>query len=281
MHSDSECFIKLEERFRAGALVCIGLDSDFEKLPASLIAEHESPEEAVFIFNRDIIDATFEHACAYKPNAAFYEVLGDSGLRALKRTVSYVHEHYPEIPVILDAKRGDLGNTNEAYARAVFDELEVDGLTVHPYMGREAAKPFLDRKDRGIFILAKTSNPGSGEFQDIKVEGEALYKFVARHVAESWNEHGNCGVVVGATYPEELWAVREIVGDMPILVPGIGAQGGDIVKTVQAGKGRESFGLIINSSRGIIFASSGADYASAAAFAAAELGNAIRGALAS
>jgi orotidine-5'-phosphate decarboxylase len=170
-----------------------------------------------------------------------------------------------------------LANTNEAYARAIYDELQMDAVTIHPYMGKEAAKPFLDRKDKGVIVLVRTSNPGAAEFQDMKMEnGEELYKTVARHVADSWNENGNCAVVVGATYTEELKAVREIVGEMPILIPGIGVQGGDTAKTVSAGKAQESFGMVINSSRGIIFASSGEDYAEAAGKAAQALGEEIR-----
>ena len=275
MTSTSAFIARLESRFSEGARVCIGLDSDYEKLPASVKDAHSSPEEAVFVFNREIIEATARYASAFKPNSAFYEALGDSGIRALKRTSLYIHEHYPDIPVILDAKRADIGSTNEAYACAIFDDLEMDAVTVHPYLGREAIQPFLDRKDRGIFVLAKTSNPGSGEFQDAKVGDEELYKLVARHVAEEWNQNGNCGLVVGATYPEELAVVRAIASDMPFLVPGLGAQGGDVAATVAAGKGARSFGLVLNSSRGIIFASGGEDFAAAAETAAAELSGAI------
>lgn len=275
MASTSAFIARLESRFAEGARVCVGLDSDYAKLPASIKSAHPSPEEAVFVFNREIVEATARYASAFKPNSAFYEALGDSGLRALKRTSLYIHEHYPDIPVILDAKRADIGSTNEAYVRAVFDDLEMDAVTVHPYLGREALEPFLARKDRGIFVLAKTSNPGSGEFQNLTVDGEELYKTVARHVAEEWNRNGNCGLVVGATYPEELKTVRALAPDMPILVPGLGAQGGDVAATVAAGKGAHSFGLILNSSRGIIFASGGEDFAAAAEAAAAELSGAI------
>lgn len=275
MASTSAFIARLELRFSEGARVCVGLDSDYDKLPATVKDAHSSPEEAVFVFNREIVEATAQYASAFKPNSAFYESLGDSGIRALKRTSLYIHEHYPDIPVILDAKRADIGSTNDAYARAIFDDLEMDAVTVHPYLGREALQPFLDRKDRGIFVLAKTSNPGSGEFQDVEVDGEKMYARVARHVAEAWNKNGNCGLVVGATYPEELAAVRAIAPELPLLVPGLGAQGGDVAATVKAGKGTHSFGLILNSSRGIIFASGGDDFAAAAASAAAELSGEI------
>lgn len=256
---------KLENNWQRQHFVCVGLDSDYERLPAS-IKQGRSVEGALFSFNRAIIDATRDLVCAYKPNAAFYEARGEAGIRALTKTVHYIRENLAHIPVILDAKRADIGSTNQGYVRAAFDELGVDAITVHPYPGKEALAPFLERKDKGIIVLAKTSNPGSGEFQDVPV-GEArepLYQYVARHVAREWNCNGNCAVVVGATYPAELRAVREIVGEMPILIPGIGAQGGEIAATVQAGKDSRGWGMIINSSRGIIFASHESDFAEVA-----------------
>ncbi len=277
MATDCEFIAKLGGRFADGARVCVGLDSDYNQLPASVKAAHQSPEEAVFVFNREIVDATARYASAYKPNSAFYEALGDQGYRALKRTALYIHEHYPDIPIILDAKRADIGSTNAAYAQSIFDDLEMDAVTVHPYLGREALKPFLERKDRGIFVLAKTSNAGSGEFQDVLVSetGEPLYKLVSRHVADEWNGNGNCGLVVGATYPKELADIRALIGEMPILMPGLGAQGGDVAEAIRAGKGAKGFGLIVNSSRGIIFASAGEDFAAAAETAAAKLSGEI------
>lgn len=268
MASRSEFIVRLEERFAEKRFACVGLDSDFSKLPDTVKDGRTSPEEVIFVFNRAIVDATHEYASAFKPNAAFYEAEGDQGWRALKRTAKYIKEKYPEIPVILDAKRADIGNTNEAYAHAIFDDLEMDAVTIHPYLGQDAVEPFLERKDKGIFVLVKTSNAGSGEFQDLKIEGTELYKVIAERVASNWNSRGNVGVVVGATYPEELKAVRDIVGEMPILVPGLGAQGADIEKAVRAGKAGHTFGLILNSSRGIIFASSGEDFAEAAGAAA-------------
>lgn len=256
---------KLEQQWEGGKFVCVGLDSDFEQLPAS-VKSGRTVEEALFRFNREIIDATRDLVCGYKPNAAFYEAQGDAGLRALIRTVQYIHERYPDVPVILDAKRADIGSTNLGYVQAAFDVIGVDAITLHPYLGREALAPFLARKDKGILVLSKTSNPGSGEFQDLPVgeNQEPLYQVVARHVAKEWNANGNCGVVVGATYPGELRQVRALVGDMPILIPGIGAQGGDLAATIEAGKNSRGQGMIINSARGIIYASRGNDFAKAA-----------------
>ncbi len=267
---------KLEHCWQQGNFVCVGLDSDYEQLPIA-VKQSGSVEEALFVFNREIIDATYDLVCAYKPNAAFYEAQGEAGLRALMRTMYYIRETYPTIPVILDAKRADIGSTNAGYVSAAFDMLGVDAITVHPYLGKEALAPFLARKGKGIVILVKTSNPGSGEFQDMLV-GEArepLYQVVARHVAQSWNANGNCAVVVGATYPAELQKVRAMVGDMPILIPGIGVQGGEIAVTVSAGKDSRGWGMIINSSRGIIYASRSQDFAEAARQATEQLRNEI------
>jgi len=182
----------------------------------------------------------------------------------LANTIKFIHQVAPEVPVILDAKRADIGNTNKGYVQAAFEELGVDAITVHPYLGKEALQPFLNRGDKGVFVLVRTSNPGAGEFQDLQVNGEPLYQIVARQVATEWNKNNNCGVVVGATYPEELLLIRQVVGDMPILIPGIGAQGGDVEKTVRAGKDSRGRGMIINSSRGIIFASAESDFPLAA-----------------
>lgn len=227
---------KLKGKWGENKFVCVGLDKgDFE-------------------FNKNIIDQTFDLVCAYKPNAAFYEAAGIKGLEALKQTIDYIHQKDADITVILDAKRGDIESTNEAYAKAILDDLGVDAITIHPYLGKEAAEPFLQRIDKGIIVLVRTSNPGAGEFQDLIVEGKPLYQVVAEHVANDWDTNGNCAVVVGATYPEELKKVREIVGDMSILVPGIGTQGGDLENTIKNGLNSEKQGLIISSSRGIIFA---------------------------
>lgn len=263
---------KLEHCWQAGTLVCVGLDPDYAQLPAS-IKQDRTVEEALYVFNREIIAATHDLVCAYKPNAAFYEAQGIDGLRALMRTVQYIREAYPHIPVILDAKRADIDSTNVGYVAAAFDIIGVDAITVHPYLGREALAPFLARKEKGILVLAKTSNPGAGEFQDLRVgdAGEPLYQVVARHVAQTWNTNGNCAVVVGATYPEDLQKVRAIIGDMPVLIPGIGTQGGEVAATVNAGKDSRGRGMIISASRSILFASRESDFAQAARKATAQL----------
>ncbi len=252
----------LEGRWDTGTLVCVGLDSDFEKIPRT--AWGRDYEERILSFNRSIVDATYDLVCAYKPNIAFYEAHGDDGWSALRQTIWYIHKAAKDVPVILDAKRADIGNTNTGYVQAAFEYLKVDAITVHPYLGREALTPFLEQEDKGIIVLCRTSNPGAGEFQDALVDGVPLYHVVAERVATRWNERGNCALVVGATYPKELGEVRQIVGDMPILVPGIGTQGGDVQATVTAGKDSRGRGMIVNSSRSIIFASDGEDFPEAA-----------------
>lgn len=212
------------------SLLCLGLD------------------QGEFEFNKNIIEQTYDLVCAYKPNFAFYEALGVKGWANLKKTVEYLRQKYPEIVTIADAKRADIGNTNAGYVKSIFDDLGFDAVTVNPYFGREALQPFLDKKDKGIIILCKTSNPGSGEFQDF------IWERVATNVAREWNKNDNCLLVVGATYPEELAKIRQIVGEMTLLVPGVGAQGGDVAKTLRAGLNSNQAGMIINSSRGIIFA---------------------------
>ncbi|GCE02990.1 orotidine-5'-phosphate decarboxylase [Dictyobacter aurantiacus] len=273
MGDESMTFLKrLEQRWQQGHFVCVGLDPEYERLPAS-VKEGRSQEEALTHFACELIDATADLVCAYKPNIAFYEAYGDAGLRALGRTIAYSKKSRPEIPVILDAKRADIGSTNLGYVSSSFDLLQADAITVHPYLGKEAMAPFLKRADKGVIVLAKTSNPGSGEFQDLLVgeQKEPLYLTVARNVARYWNDNGNCALVVGATYPAELKRVREAVGDFPLLIPGIGAQGGDVAATVQAGRDSRGWGMIINSSRSIIYASSSTDFAQAARSATAAL----------
>jgi orotidine-5'-phosphate decarboxylase len=267
----------LRARWRRRSFVCVGLDSAFDRLPESVRRKSADMGEAIVEFNREIVEATHECAAAYKPNAAFYEQHGAIGVQALIETVQYIKNKYPDIPVILDAKRGDIGNTNAGYARSAFDVIGVDAITLHPYLGSEALRPFLDRVDRGLFILVKTSNPGAGEFQDLPFgpDQRPFYEHVAETVAERWNGNGNCGVVVGAPYPDALRTVRGIVGDLPILVPGIGAQGGELQATIEAGRDSEGFGMVVNAARSIIFASSEADYAEAAAVAAERLNTSI------
>lgn len=239
------------------SLVCIGLDSDIDRIPAFF----KSESDAQYLFNKAIINATHDLVCAYKPNSAYYEANGSEGIRALKMTCDYIRKQHPEIPIILDAKRADIGTTNEGYVHYAFDYLKADAITLHPYLGYEAIEPFLHHADKGCIILCKTSNPGAAEFQDLTINNEPLYQIVARKVSKEWNNNNNCMLVVGATYPQELAKVREIVGDMTLLVPGIGAQGGDVEKTLKAGLNSRGQGMIINSSRTILFASNGKDFA--------------------
>jgi orotidine-5'-phosphate decarboxylase len=252
------------------SLLCVGLDSDISKIPACV-----KDLDRQFQFNKEIIDATHDLVCAYKPNSAFYEANGTEGIRQLKKTCDYINKKYSHIVIILDAKRADIGSTNEGYARFVFDWLGADAITLHPYLGREALKPFLDRKEKGSIVLCRTTNTGAGEYQDLQIKGKPLYQVVAETVSQKWNVYDNCGLVAGATYPAELGIVRRIVGDMPILIPGIGAQGGDFEATMKVGLDSKGRGAIINSSRGIIFASSGSDFAARAREEAKKLKDSI------
>jgi len=249
------------------SLLCVGLDADFDRLPEHL----KNSATPLFDFNKAIIDATADLACAFKPNTAFYESRGAAGIEELKQTCDYINEKYPDIPIIVDLKRADIGNTNKHYAIFAFDYLGAGAVTVHPWLGREAVQPFLDRKDKGIIVLCRNSNAGAGEFQDLQVDGRPLYMHVAENVAKQWNANGNCLLVVGATYPEEMAKVRQLVGDdMVFLVPGLGAQGGDAEAVIKAGKNPAGRGLIINSARAILYASSGQDFAKAARAKATE-----------
>ena len=269
----------LQKRWDKGLFACVGLDSEYEKIPILFMPKYV-PEIRIFRFNKKIIDATHDLVCAYKPNIAFYEAMGELGMQALLQTMCYIRDVYPEIPIILDAKRADIGNTNNGYAKAAFAEFGADAITVNPYFGSEAMKPFLEEKNKGIIVLCRTSNPGAGEFQDLMVvtgdrEMPPLYQYIANQVANVWNTNGNCALVVGATNPAELAAVRKIVGRMPILIPGIGKQGGDLEATVKAGQDDRGQGMIINSSREIIFASSDEDFAEAARAKTIKLNNGI------
>lgn len=239
------------------SLLCIGLDPVAEKLPKSVSG-------SFFEFNKQIIDATHDLVSTYKPNSAFYEAHGAAGIEALKMTCDYLRSQYQTNTIILDAKRGDIGSTNDGYIKFAFDYLGVDAITLQPYLGKESLSSFLSYKDKGLIILCRTSNPGAGEYQDLKVDGQTLYMKVAHQVSKEWNKDGNCLLVVGATYPEEMKEIRKVVGDMTFLVPGIGAQGGDIEKTVKAGINSQKKGMIISSSRSVIFASSRDDFAEAA-----------------
>ncbi len=234
---------------KVNSLVCVGLDSDVEKLPE----QFKKLSQPQFEFNKWIIDETHEYVAAYKPNIAFYEARGTKGIEELKLTIEYLHERHPDIFTICDAKRADIGNTNRGYVSFLFDWMGFDALTLHPYLGKEALEPFLARKDKASIILCRTSNPGAGELQDLLVDGKPLWYHVANKVANEWNKNDNCMLVVGATYPEEMKEIRKVVVDMTFLIPGIGAQGGDVKATVEAGKNGDGRGMIISSSREIIF----------------------------
>lgn len=244
----------------ANSLLCVGLDSDIEQIPSFIRREHGA--RAVLEFNRRIIEATNDLVCAYKLNLAFYEQLGPQGLEQLAETVASIPK---EILKIADAKRGDIGNTARAYAKALFDHYGFDAATVNPYLGLETVQPFLTYHDRGIFVLCRTSNPGAREFQDLQCEGKRLYIRVAEAVARANCCFGNLGLVVGATWPEELKEIRGLVGDeIPILIPGIGEQAGDLEKAVKYGTNSRGELAIINVSRAVIFASGGEGFAQAA-----------------
>jgi orotidine-5'-phosphate decarboxylase len=251
----------------SGSLVCVGLDPDPAKLPADL-SEESSP---LYAFNRRIVDATFDIAAAYKPQIAFYSAVGAED--QLVASIRYIRERAPAALVILDAKRGDIGNTAEAYAREAFDRYGADGVTVNPYMGEDSVRPFLARKDRGALLLCRTSNSGAKDFQDLACGGLPLYRHVARHAAEHWNQHRNLMLVVGATVPREMAELRAAHPEVPFLVPGIGAQGGDLQATLAAGLDAHGAGLLISASRSIIYAGGGA--ASSIRAAAEELHAAI------
>jgi orotidine-5'-phosphate decarboxylase len=236
----------------ASSLVCVGLDPDPARIPADLRDDPQS----FLAFGRRIIDATFDVAAAYKPQIAFYSALGKE--RELEATIRYIRERAPAALIILDAKRGDIGNTAEAYAREAFDRYGADAVTVNPYMGEDSVRPFLARPDRGALVLCRTSNPGARDFQDIMVDGRPLYRRVAEHAAAHWNEHRNLMFVVGATYPAEMADLRRAHPEIGFLVPGIGAQGGDLDATLAAGLDARGAGLLLSSSRAMIYAGGGA-----------------------
>ncbi len=260
----------LRERWQtANTLVCVGLDPEPAKFPARFATD----PDAVFAFCRDIADATAPYACAFKPQIAHFAALGAEN--ALERLIAHIKSTHPAIPVILDSKRGDIGSTAQHYATEAFDRYGADAVTVNPYLGRDALQPFLDRADRGVIILCRTSNPGAGELQDLLVAGRPLYQHVAEKAAVEWNANGNIALVVGATWPEQLAEVRALVKDMPLLVPGVGAQGGDAAAVVSNAKSADGTGLMVSSSRAVLYASNGDDYAEAAANAARALRDAI------
>ena len=247
------------------SLLCVGLDPDPARLPKQLGAF----AHPIFEFGRSIVDATADLVCAFKPQIAYY-----SAARAedqLEMTISHIRRHHPAIPVILDAKRGDVGSTAEMYAKEAFQRYQADAVTVNPYLGFDSLSPFLDFADKGVIVLCRTSNPGARDVQDIDSGGRKLYQLIAEKAARDWNANANVLLVVGATYPEELGQIRAIVGDMPILVPGVGAQGGDVAAVMANGATADGTGLVISSSRAVLYAGSGGDYAQAARAAALKL----------
>lgn len=248
------------------SLLCVGLDPDPARLPPSMIGSGG----AIFSFCREIVDATADLVCAFKPQIAYFAA--QRAEDQLEQVIRYIHEVYPGIPVILDAKRGDIGSTAEQYAIEAFERYGADAVTVNPYMGFDSITPYLQYEEKGVIVLCRTSNPGGSDLQFLptmaNAESRPLYQVVAKLAAEKWNANGQLALVVGATFPAEIAQVREIVGEMPLLIPGIGAQGGDIEATVRAGKTATGTGMMINSSRAILYASSGQDFRVAARAAA-------------
>jgi orotidine-5'-phosphate decarboxylase len=253
------------------SLLCVGLDPDLQRLPEHL----RSHPEGIAAFCKAIIDATADLACAFKPQIAYFAALGAE--RQLEAICAYLRAKYPHIPLILDAKRGDIGATAHQYAREAYERYGADAVTVSPYMGFDSVEPYMEWKERGVIVLCRTSNAGGSDLQFLDVGGRPLYQHVARLVAEKWNRNGQCALVVGATFPDELAQVRAIVGDMPLLVPGIGAQGGDIEASVHAGRTAAGTGMMINSSRAILYAQpqGNEDFAAAARRVALETRDAI------
>jgi len=257
----------LELSRRKNSFVCVGLDTELAKIPPFL----KKYEDPLFEFNKAIINATQDFVVAYKPNLAFYEARGASGLMTLEKTLKYIPE---DAIAIGDAKRGDIGNTARMYATALFDHFQFDAVTLNPYLGHDSLTPFLQFAEKGVFVLCLTSNPGSQDFQYFSSSHQKLYQRVAEKV-NNWNEKHNCGLVVGATHPEELKEIRDLCPDLPFLIPGIGAQGGDLELSIKYGADKNGELAIFNSSRGIIYQSSQADFAEAAGKAAANLRDVI------
>jgi orotidine-5'-phosphate decarboxylase len=247
----------------ANSLLCVGLDPDPARFPNTLDIGHD----AVYRFCKEIVDATADLVCAFKPQIAYFASQREEA--ALERLCHYILETYPDVTLILDAKRGDIGSTAEHYAREAFGRYGAHAVTVNPYLGGDSVVPFFAHGG-GVIALCRTSNPGGNDLQSLDTGGEPLYIRVAEMVANEWSQHGDCGLVVGATYPDELRAVRAVVGDLPILVPGVGAQGGDPGAAVDAGATADGRGLMISSSRAVIYASAGDDFAEAARQAAVE-----------
>ncbi|HMY78055.1 orotidine-5'-phosphate decarboxylase [Thauera sp.] len=255
------------------SLLCVGLDPDPAKFPVHL----QGRSDAILQFCTQIVDATADLVCCFKPQIAYFAAhRAEDQLEAL---VEHIHARHPGTPVVLDAKRGDIGSTAEQYAIEAFERFKADAITVNPYMGRDSVDPYLAYPDKGVILLCRTSNPGGSDLQFLEVDTSKgrmkLYEHVARTVAEDWNASGNCALVVGATFPAEIARVRALVGELPLLVPGIGAQGGDIAATLAAGLTENGTGLMINSSRAVLYAGKGEDFAEAARRVAEETRDAI------
>jgi len=269
---------KLEQSWSLNqSQLTLGLDPDPQRLPASLLNQ----PMAIYEFCRQMVDVCAPYVCAFKPQIAYFASAGaEEELAAL---CQYIKQHHPKHLLVLDSKRGDIGSTAEHYAREAFERYQADAVTLNPYMGFDSIAPFLEWRDKGVFILCRTSNPGGSDLQGLTLEdGTPLYLQVARMVAEQWNQHHQCGLVVGATYPNEMAHIRQAIGDeVPLLIPGIGAQGGNIAQTVQAGKNSNQRGMLINSARAILYASTGSDWLQAARLAAQETQQAINAALSS
>jgi orotidine-5'-phosphate decarboxylase len=255
----------------SNSLLCVGLDPDIPKLPPAL----REQKDGIATFCKAIVDATADLACSFKPQIAYFAALGAED--QLEDVCKHIKTKYPHIPLILDAKRGDIGATATQYAREAYDRYGADAVTVNPYMGFDSVEPYLEWKDKGVIILCRTSNAGGSDLQFLDVGGKPLYQHVAGLVANKWNGNGHCALVVGATFPEEIAQVRAIVGDMPLLIPGVGAQGGDVEATVKAGRTAAGTGMMINSSRAILYAAPqpGEDFAAAARRVAEDTRSAI------
>lgn len=265
---------KLDQAWaHSNSMLMIGLDPDPQRFPAEI----QGRPDAIYEFCRAIIDATAPYVCGIKPQIAYFA--SQSAEAQLEALLRYVREQYPQLPIVLDAKRGDIGSTAEQYAQEAFERYQADAVTVNPYMGYDSVQPYLSWQEKGVIVLCRTSNKGGSDLQFVDTaEGVPLYLHVAGLVADRWNANGQCALVVGATFPDELAKVRERVGDMPLLVPGIGAQGGDIPATVKAGSNKHGTGMMINSSRAILYASGGDDWREAAASAALATRDAINAA---
>src|SRR6266702_2925428 len=249
---------------RTQSLLCVGLDPEPSRFPGAF----NGRADAIFDFCRDIVDATAPFACAFKPQIAYFSA--HRAEEQLEQLIAHIHAEHPGLPVILDAKRGDIGSTAEQYAIEAFERYQADAVTVNPYMGFDSIEPYLEHEGKGVIVLCRTSNAGGSDLQFLETGGRPMYQVVAQLAAEKWNAKGQLGLVVGATFPKEIEVVRGIVGDMPLLIPGIGAQGGDVEATVRAGRTAAGAGMLINSSRAILYAGKGDDWVEAAAQAAME-----------